>query len=73
MTSDMATVKLVPESRNFFVEDLTEGLEVTGELIDGWNEFVFTGDVIELEILLHRFNGDRGLDDFGELLKLIEE
>lgn len=55
---------------------LRNGLDVTSEiirLVDGWAEHRFTGTVEDLEIVLNRFNGDRGLDDFGELLKLIEE
>lgn len=72
----MATVEIFPGHRETNSAKLSSGLDVTSELVnavDGWAAYRFTGDVVELEILLHRFNGNRGLDDFAELLSLIKE
>lgn len=72
----MATVEIFPGHRDTSISKLSSGLVVTSELVrivDGWAAHRFTGDVAELEILLHRFNGDRGLDDYAELLGLIRE
>ena len=72
----MARVSIFPGHRDMNSKMLRDGLAVTSEItdiVDGYAEHTFTGDVIALEILLNRFNGERGLEDFGELLKLIKE
>lgn len=72
----MATVDIFPGHRGMYSKELREGLNVTsaiGSIVDGYAMYRFIGDVAELEVVLHRFNGDRGMEDFAELLKLIEE
>lgn len=79
----MATVKLDVVHGDTYdlaevLHNLTRDLDVTFDETGvrdagGWPEIEFSGPVGDLEVLLHRYNGDDGLEDFGELLKLIRE
>lgn len=52
--------------------ELMAGLAVEADTVDG-SEILFSGPLDELEVLLHRANGCRGLDDYANRLKSIEE
>lgn len=58
--------------------ELTKDLNITfdetgSREAGGWPEIEFSGPVEDLEVLAHRYNGDNGLESFGELLKLIKK
>lgn len=79
----MATVTLeivIEEDENLtdVLMDLTNGLDIsfdeTGvQYPDGHPELEFGGPVSDLEIMLGRYNGNAGIEQFGELLKMIKE
>lgn len=56
---------------------LTSGLVVNFDELpsDAPNtlRYEFTGESGELEVLLNRYNGDKGIEEFGRLLRTIRE